>query len=67
MFVQREKRRELEFRGRLQAKVNEAKKFDARKYVSDYLEDVDYKLIPKTYKGSRHPQFFIKVRASMPF
>jgi hypothetical protein len=43
------------------AKVNEAKKFDAQNYVDEYLDDVKYELIPKTYKGKRLPLWFIKV------
>ena len=60
-FVSKEKAREIEFRSRLIAKVNEAKKFDAAKYVDDYLEDCRYQLVPKTYQGKRLPQWLIKV------
>jgi len=56
----REKKREVEFRQKMIAKVNEAKKFDAEKYVDEYLENMKYKLVPKTYKGRRLPQFLIE-------
>lgn len=59
-FVSREKQREMEFRSRLIHKVNEAKKFDAVKYVQEYIEDYHHELTPKTFKGRRHPKFFIK-------
>jgi len=42
-------------------KVNEAEKFDARKYMDEYLEDCKYELVPKTIKGQRLPKFLIKV------
>ena len=50
--VSREKQKELEFRGRLSVKVADARKFDAEKYVDDYLNDYHTPLIPKTYNGS---------------
>merc|ERR1711973_522602 len=59
-YAMREKKREVEFRQKMIAKVNEAKKFDAEKYVDEYLEDMKYKLVPKTYKGRRLPQFLIE-------
>merc|ERR1712083_672948 len=52
-YAAREKKREVEFRQKMIAKVNEAKKFDAEKYVDEYLEDMKYRLVPKTYKGKR--------------
>ena len=55
-YAMREKKREIEFRQKMIAKVNEAKKFDPEKYVDEYLEDMKYELIPKTYKGRRLPQ-----------
>ena len=60
-YLQREKQREIEFRQKMIVKVNEANKFDANKYVNDYLEDANYELIPKTYEGKRLPQWLIKV------
>merc|ERR1711936_754115 len=59
-YAMREKKREVEFRQKMIAKVNEAKKFDAEKYVDEYLEDMKYRLVPKTYKGRRLPQFLIE-------
>jgi len=59
-YASREKKREVEFRQKMIAKVNEAKKFDPQKYVDEYLEDMKYELIPKTYKGRRLPQWLIK-------
>lgn len=56
----KERKREIEFRQRMIAKVNEANKFDPEKYVDEYLEDMKYELIPKTYKGRRLPQWLIK-------
>ena len=53
----REKKREVEFRQKMIAKVNEAKKFDAEKYVDEYLEDMKYKLVPKTYKVNMVVEF----------
>ena len=49
--IRLEKNKELEFRGRLAVKVADARKFDAEKYVDDYLTDFHTPLIPKTYKG----------------
>ena len=45
----------------MKAKVHEAQKFDPEKFVNDYLEDMKYELVPKTYKGKRLPRFMIKV------
>lgn len=59
-MVYREKKREIAFRQKLIAKVNEAQKFDANKYVEDYLEDMKYELVPQTYKGKRFPKFLMK-------
>jgi len=59
-YASREKKREVEFRQKMIAKVNEAKKFDPQKYVDEYLEDMKYELIPKTYKGRRLPQWLVK-------
>ena len=39
-LAMKEKKREIEFRQRMIAKVNEANKFDPIKYVDDYLEDL---------------------------
>ena len=50
--IRLEKNKELEFRGRLAMKVADARKFDAEKYVNDYLSDYHEPLIPKTYKGT---------------
>ena len=50
--IRLEKNKELEFRGRLAMKVAEARKFDAEKYLNDYLSDYHEPLIPKTYKGT---------------
>ena len=60
-YAFRERRREVEFRQRMKAKVHEAQKFDPEKFVNDYLEDMKYELVPKTYKGKRLPRFMIKV------
>ena len=49
--IRLEKNKELEFRGRLSVKVADARKFDAEKYVEDYLNDYHTPLIPKTYEG----------------
>merc|ERR1719341_2706806 len=46
--------------GRLAMKVAEARKFDAEKYLNDYLSDYHEPLIPKTYKGKRLPEWLIK-------
>ena len=51
--ISREKQKELEFRGRLSVKVADARKFDAEKYVDEYLNDYHTPLIPKTYNGSK--------------
>lgn len=59
-FAAKVKKSEVEFRQQMIAKVNEANKFDPNKYVDDYLEDMKYELIPKTYKGRRLPQWLIK-------
>ena len=53
----REKKREVEFRQKMITKVNEAKKFDAEKYVDEYLEDMKYRLVPKTYKVNTVVEF----------
>ena len=59
--IRLEKNKELEFRGRLAVKVADARKFDAEKYVNDYLSDYHEPLIPKTYKGTtRYCMMFIK-------
>ena len=47
----------LQFRQKMIAKVNEAKKFDAEKYVDEYLEDMKYRLVPKTYKVNMVVEF----------
>ena len=49
--IRLEKNKELEFRGRLSVKVADARKFDAEKYVDEYLTDYHTPLIPKTYQG----------------
>ena len=49
----------------MKAKVHEAQKFDPEKFVNDYLEDMKYELVPKTYKGKRLPRFMIKVSTYM--
>ena len=59
-YVAKEKKREMEFRQKMIAKMNEANKFDPEKYVDEYLEDMNYELIPKTYQGKRLPQWLIK-------
>lgn len=59
-FSLRFKKKELEFRAGLTEKVNNAKKFDPAAYIKDYLEDLHFELIPKTYKGGRKPQWFVK-------
>lgn len=59
-FFNREKRREIEFRQKLIDKVHAAEKFNAEVYVNDYLEDLKYTLVPKTYKGRRKPQWLIQ-------
>jgi len=59
-YAMKEKKREIEFRQKMIAKVNEANKFEPQKYVDDYLEDMKYELIPKTYQGKRLPQWLIK-------
>ena len=38
-----------------------ARKFSAKKYVNDYLEDFHKDLLPKTYQGHRLPEWLIKV------
>jgi len=58
--VVREKKKELEFRAILAAKVAAARKFSAEKYVNDYLEDFHKELLPKTYQGHRLPEWLIK-------
>ena len=58
--IRLEKNKELEFRGRLAVKVNDARKFDAEKYVEDYLNDYHSPLIPKTYQGKRLPEWLIQ-------
>merc|ERR1712209_172669 len=58
--IRLEKQKELEFRGRLSVKVADARKFDAEKYVEDYLNDYHTPLIPKTYEGKRLPEWLIK-------
>merc|ERR1712111_210108 len=58
--VMREKKRELEFRAILAAKVAAARKFSAEKYVNDYLEDFHKELLPKTYQGHRLPEWLIR-------
>eukprot|EP00088_Acartia_fossae_P056792 TRINITY_DN6616_c0_g1_i1.p1 TRINITY_DN6616_c0_g1~~TRINITY_DN6616_c0_g1_i1.p1 ORF type:complete len:273 (+),score=43.92 TRINITY_DN6616_c0_g1_i1:36-854(+) len=57
--TQHQKRTEIEFRGRLNKKIQEARKFDAKKYVDEYLNDLHTPLIPGTYKGKRLPQWLI--------
>jgi len=56
----REKRKELEFRARLQAKVTAARKFSAEQHLTEYLEDFHRELLPKTYQGHRLPEWLIK-------
>jgi len=58
--IRLEKTKELHFRGRLATKVAEARKFDAEKYVDEYLNDYHTPLIPKTYEGKRLPEWLIK-------
>jgi len=58
--VARERRKEYEFRGRLAGKVADARKFSAESHVSDYLEDFNKELLPKTYEGKRLPEWLIK-------
>ena len=53
-------KKETVFRMLLMDKINRAQKFDPSAYVDDYLEDVFKPLIPATYKGARHPEWFIK-------
>jgi len=62
--VMREKKKELEFRAILAAKVAAARKFSAEKYVNDYLEDFHKELLPKTYQGHRLPEWLIRVHYS---
>jgi len=57
--VARRKRREIDFRGRLAGKINEARKFNAEEFVKAYLEDFNTPLIPGTYKGKRLPKWLI--------
>jgi len=56
----REKKKEYEFRGMLATKVMEARKFDAEKYVDEYMNDYHTPLLPKTYNGKRLPAWLIK-------
>merc|ERR1719342_1364414 len=56
----REKAKEYEFRGKLAAKVNEARLFSAEQYVDEYLTDYNTPLLPKTYQGKRLPAWLIK-------
>jgi len=56
----REKAKEYEFRGKLAAKVNEARRFSAEQYVEEYLTDYHTPLLPKTYQGKRLPAWLIK-------
>ena len=58
----KEKKKEIEFRVCMRAKIHEAQQFDPIKFRDDYLEDFKYQLIPKTYKGQRLPQWRILVR-----
>ena len=44
-----------------------AKKFDAEKFVNEYLEDYHTPLTPGTYKGKRLPQWLIKVPLYSPY
>jgi len=55
----RKKRREVNFRGNLAAKINEARKFNAEEFVNEYLDDFNTPLIPGTYKGKKLPQWLI--------
>jgi len=59
-YVKREKKKELAFRYMLMDKIAVARKFDAEKYVSEYLTDYHTPLLPKTYKGARKPAWLIK-------
>jgi hypothetical protein len=43
------------------SKVATARKFDAEKFVNEYLEDYHTPLTPGTYQGKRLPQWLIKV------
>jgi hypothetical protein len=43
------------------SKVATARKFDAEKFVNEYLEDYHTPLTPGTYLGKRLPQWLIKV------
>ena len=56
----KEKKKETVFRVSLMDKISRAKEFDARAYVDDYLEEVYRPLTPVTFKGARHPDWFIK-------
>jgi len=56
----REKKKEIEFRGKLAAKVADARKFSAENYVEDYLNDYHTPLLPKTYQGKKLPEWLIK-------
>eukprot|EP00088_Acartia_fossae_P013484 TRINITY_DN17087_c0_g1_i1.p1 TRINITY_DN17087_c0_g1~~TRINITY_DN17087_c0_g1_i1.p1 ORF type:complete len:281 (-),score=28.28 TRINITY_DN17087_c0_g1_i1:56-871(-) len=55
----RRKRKELAFRNMLSEKISTARKFDAEKYVADYLDDFYTPITPGTYKGKRLPQWLI--------
>jgi hypothetical protein len=46
------------------SKVATARKFDAEKFVNEYLEDYHTPLTPGTYQGKRLPQWLIKVSPS---
>jgi len=58
-FYGRTRRREIEWRTKLNEAVTEAQKFDAEKYAAAYLNDYHYEFIPKTYKGKKKPQVVI--------
>jgi len=57
--LRRAKKRELEFRNNLAAKIQEARKFDPNTFVEKYLEDFNTPLVPGTYQGKRLPQWLI--------
>jgi len=57
--VARTKRKELVFRQRLAAKVEEARRFNVEEYISNYLQDFHTPLTPGTHKGKRLPQWLI--------
>ncbi len=51
---------EVTFRVHELGKIKAAQKFEPMDYIEKSLKELHTELVPKTYKGQRHPEWFIK-------